>query len=314
MQEKYIKKHLARKLEDFAKSINDERLRKLVLRDTFITGGAITSLLMDERLNDYDIYIENMDTAMQLTEYYVNKYFSGYNIKVMARSAAKEHKSGIVQDENDDGIYVFIKSSGVIGDSDTEDEEEVEKVRVDEAELERTLDSVKLKDIPEGEKYVPLMITSNAITLSDKVQLIIRFVGKPEEVHKNFDYVHCTCWYKYNTGELHLPQEALTSLITKQLRYIGSRYPVASLFRVRKFIKRGWSINAGEMLKIIYQSSELDLNDFDVLRDQLVGVDMTYFAMVLSALAKVAAKGENGSARLDCDQSYLFTVIDRVFN
>jgi hypothetical protein len=32
----------------------------------------------------------------------------------------------------------------------------------------------------------------------------------------------------------------LISILDKQLVYTGSRYPLASLFRLRKFHKRGW--------------------------------------------------------------------------
>nr|MCU0343906.1 T9SS type A sorting domain-containing protein [Ignavibacterium sp.] len=44
-------------------------------------------------------------------------------------------------------------------------------------------------------KYRPVFISENAITLSDKVQLVIRFYGTPAEIHDNYDYAHCMCYF-----------------------------------------------------------------------------------------------------------------------
>ncbi|HXJ41375.1 MAG TPA: hypothetical protein VNH18_18985, partial [Bryobacteraceae bacterium] len=62
------------------------------------------------------------------------------------------------------------------------------------------------------------------------------------------------------------------------------RRGTSQLFRLRKFIKRGWSINAGQILKIAFQVSELDLNNLEVLEDQLTGVDVAYFVQLITKL------------------------------
>jgi len=78
--------------------------------------------------------------------------------------------------------------------------------------------------------------------------------------------------------------EALEALITKQLKYVGSYYPVSSLIRTRKFLNRGFSCSAGEYLKMAYQVSKLDLNDIEVLKEQLIGVDAALFSRIIEML------------------------------
>src|SRR3546814_2766082 len=48
-------------------------------------------------------------------------------------------------------------------------------------------------------------------------------------------------------------EPALDGLLRKELRYVGSKLPVCSLIRLRKFIRRGWVGNAGQILKMTMQ-------------------------------------------------------------
>lgn len=145
------------------------------------------------------------------------------------------------------------------------------------------IDSQDVEDDNMG-TYEVKFISANAITLSDKIQLVTRFYGTPEEIHKNFDFVHATGVYDYNENELYTTTEQLESLLSKALIYKGSLYPLASIFRARKFISRGWTIDAGQYLKMAFQLNELDLLDPYTLEEQLTGVDLLYFYQIVSDL------------------------------
>jgi len=165
------------------------------------------------------------------------------------------------------------------------------------------------KGNPNGGKFHVIFMSSNAITLSDQIQLVIRFFGEPEEIHDNYDFVHCMNYWQSWNGELVLRSEALESLLTRELRYCGSKYPLCSIIRSRKFLKRGWSINAGQYLKMAMQLNEMDLRDINVLEDQLVGVDATYFAQVINEVIKHMEEG-----KLDrIDNLYVVQIIDKIF-
>ena len=142
--------------------------------------------------------------------------------------------------------------------------------------------------------------------MSDKIQLVIRFFGSPGEIHENYDYAHAMCYYTYGDGDLVLHPEALEAILSKTLIYKGSLYPVASIFRVRKFIQRGWRITAGQLLKIMMQISSIDLRDPVVLREQLIGVDQAYMHQLLRAL-------ETKDASQRIDQTYLAKLVDEIF-
>jgi hypothetical protein len=153
-------------------------------------------------------------------------------------------------------------------------------------------------------KYSALAITTNAITLSDQVQVILRFVGPANEIHKNYDFIHTTNYFTEEQGVV-FNEPALEAILARELKYVGSRYPICSMFRLKKFLNRGWTITAGEMLKIAYDIGALDLNDAKVLQDQLTGVDAAYFNQIL-ALIKEEGK--------PIDRTYLFELVNRIFD
>lgn len=279
MSRSTIKKILKKKHQDFCASIKDERVRRLVKKNSFITGGSIVSLLTNEPVHDYDYYFTDKETVIAVAEYYVKEF----------ENREGDYSAEVVTE--DDRVKIFIQSSGIAeSEGYNESEEEVESNN-------------------ETDKYSPVFLSANAITLSNKVQLVIRFYGSPEEVHKNYDFVHCTCYWEAEKGNLVLPADALESIVTKNLRYTGSLYPLCSVIRTRKFIKRGWYINAGQYLKMCFQISELDLADLNILEEQLTGVDALYFHQIIS----ICKNKEKKDAAFKIDSSYLCNVIDKIF-
>jgi hypothetical protein len=295
MNAKNIKKSLQAKIENWLKHVEDAEIVKVMRENIIVTGGAIVSMLNGEEVNDYDVYFRTKEACIKVATYYADLF-------------NKTHKSHVtikVEDEEEGGrVQCFIKSKGVA-------EEPEEKGISDETEpweeTEPTAETDKIKD--EKPKYRPVFFSTNAISLSDKIQLVIRFYGTPEDIHKNYDFVHCTCCYSFMDNELTLPARALESIINKELYYTGSKYPVCSIIRTRKFIARGWTINAGQYLKMCLQVSELNLKDFKTFKDQLAGVDSAYFAMALNQIEKAKEKNPD----LNVDNSYLFEVINRIF-
>lgn len=157
--------------------------------------------------------------------------------------------------------------------------------------------------------YEIKFISANAITLSDKIQLVTRFYGTPEEIHKNFDFVHAMGVYDYHENELHTTVEQLEALLSKTLIYKGSLYPLASIFRARKFINRGWGIDAGQYLKMAFQLNDLDLLDPYTLEEQLTGVDLLYFYQIISDLKYKQLTNDDFKPSTD----YFIKIIERVF-
>lgn len=314
MKAKTIKAILRKKVDDWLSSIEDDAVRMLAEKNAIVTGGAIASMLLKEPVNDYDLYFRNKETAVAVAKYYVSRF-----------KPAKQR--GIecavwVDDAGDDGrIRIVVKSAGIASEEGTEKPYEYFEARPDDAagsyvgevmhdpgEIEDTneeMEGAALEIEDDSPRYRPIFLSTNAITLSNKIQIVLRFYGEPDAIHENYDYVHCTNYWTSWDSDLVLRQPALEALLARELRYVGSKYPVCSIIRLRKFIRRGWSINAGQMLKIMMQISALDLNDHTVLQDQLTGVDAMYFVQLMGKLK------ENDPDKVN--SAYLCEIIDRIF-
>lgn len=294
MQAKTIRKAIENKLNDWLDTISDENLKRDVKGNILVSGGSITSMLLNEPVNDYDIYINDVDVLVRLAEYYTK----GAGVEILKgwekEQLLESYKFAIKKDGKDvlnqftiavnnlkeNQIKIFIKDDA--------------GKRMNEGASEE-----------EQKKYIPMYLSPNAISLSNQLQIVIRFHGNNVEIHKTFDFMHATNYFTFEAG-LVLNTEALTSILTKQLSYQGSLYPLTSIIRMKKFIIRGWSINAGEILKIMFQISELDLTDPNVLEEQLVGVDVAYFDMLIKLL--------RGVKKHEITSSYMNKIINKVFN
>ena len=314
MKAKTIKTIIRRKVDAWLESITDKLLREKVGKSVIVTGGSIASMLLGDKVSDFDIYLRDHDTTLAVTRYYLAKFTSrkqkGIDVKLS------------ISDE-DGRIRIIAKSAGVAGVEGTtkpyhyfegrpdgEGGDYVQDVIQNPVEIEDVFQETEEKALnttnkDAGSKYRPIFLTSNAITLSDKLQIIIRFYGEPNVIHENFDFVHCTNYWMSWNDTLVLHPEALESLLSRELRYSGSKYPICTLIRVRKFVGRGWRINAGQLLKMAMQISQLDLTSVDVLEDQLTGVDTAYFMQLIDRMKE---KDQN-----KIDSAYLVEIIDRIF-
>jgi hypothetical protein len=289
MNKKHIRNKLKHVIDEWLKSFGGDPIAKVIEENVLITGGALVSLLCGEEPNDYDVYFKTHDACLAVAQYYAEKWNSEHS------------KSSRVHVTDDEGrVRAFIRSEGVVSENDDFIEDESEPL----------IGMTESSEEDEGEeKYRIRYITSNAISLSDKIQVVLRFYGSVEEIHKYYDFVHCTCSYDYAKNEVELPARALEAIINKELYYVGSKYPLCSIIRSRKFINRGWTINAGQYVKMCLQLNSLDLHDIGTLEDQLTGVDSGYFEMCISAIRKE----QEGNADFIPDDTYLFELINKIF-
>ncbi len=293
MNSKNIKKHLKAKLNDWIKNIDDERIKSIVSENVIVTGGALVSLLTGEEVNDYDVYFRTKDACLEVATYYAEKWNKAHPEKAVTIRYCEKTKK----------IDCFVQSKGVADEA-----EEFENTIAYNFDSDENIIPDEEKSDKE-EKYRPRFITSNAITLSDKVQIVVRFYGEVAEIHKNYDFAHCTCAWSSWDNEVFLPQKALECIINKELYYVGSKYPLCSIIRTRKYIERGYHINAGQYVKMCMQLNELNLKDIHVLEDQLTGVDTSYFQMMIEDLN--SRMEENGESSVDA--SYVIELINKLF-
>ncbi len=269
MNRKVISEKLLSKFDEWLDSIKDSSVKKVVKENTIITGGCIASMFLKEKVNDFDFYFRTQEAAYIVAEYYTDILNRALLRKIRVRKQLK--KVG-------DSVNIFIRGNGIL---------ETEK--------------------KEGEIYYPIFVTNNAITLSENIQCIIRFVGEPEKICDEFDFVHITNYWCSWERKLVINSKAIESLLNKELIYKGSKFSIATLFRVRKFLARGWNISIAQLLKLSYDINELDLENFDSLEDQLVGVDVTYLSDFIVEL-------KSKSERRKLDKKYVTEILTRMFD
>lgn len=293
MNEKRIVQRLNIETKKWIETIQDEELKDKVKNNVVVAGGAITSLLEGETPNDYDVYIRDFDVLVDLANYYAELWNKDgrHKSKVTIQVDVPEPEGDVETSK----VICFITSKGVAG----EEEESTKASAGTEANIEVEEDEVA--------DYRPVFFTDNAISLKGKIQLVLRFWGEPEKIISSFDYVHCTNYFDRGNQDLHISKDALMSILNKQLKYVGSQFPICSLFRMRKYMERGYTISAGEILKMAFQISNLDLTDINVLREQLIGVDTTYMIDLVDRLEQ--AQEDN----VDIDYAYVVDLIDEIF-
>ena len=301
MNSRNIGRHLSNKLRDWANSIDDERIKDILKKNVIITGGALVSLLTGEPVHDYDVYFRTKESCIAVAKYYVDKWNSLHPEKEVTLMWGEL----LIQCKGvDDGsVKCFVSSKGIADESEDQTNHIAYNFESDESES-KEQDQEEPRD-----KYRPRFITSNAITLSNKIQIVTRFYGEVEEIHKNYDFAHCTCAWSSWDNNVFLPQKALECIINKELYYVGSKYPLCSIIRTRKYIERGYHINAGQYVKMCMQLNELDLKDVRVLEEQLTGVDTTYFQMMVEALQKNMEE----TGKTEIDTVYAMKLINKLF-
>lgn len=238
---------------------------------TFFAGGCFRSMLSGEKPKDYDIYFTDVESAKLVVNHY---------LKIISKYA---NVSCSIKD-TDKGFNVFIQSEGV-------------------ARLDCKKHGYKGDD-------APLFVSQNAITLANGIQLVFKTFGTPQSVVGGFDFTVCKNFYQPSKGLIHFDSSALEHTLTKQLVYVGSDYPLSSLLRARKYQKYGYTISAGDMVKMSYDISKLDLTDIDTLKEQLHGVDVAYLRGFVDRLTREKETNPNFTV----SRTYLMELMDEIYH
>lgn len=188
----YLTNELSLSTNDKEKLTDDDKkkittFQQAVRNDTIVTGGCFASMLQGEQPNDLDIYIKTKETAKLIAWFYLNKMIDVGDLKT------NDHVPKIEPQDTTDGIHIFIRSQGVTGEFIDTDEYRYFEMYPEDAtdeffkEYKKNLRKIELEDT---KSYNVQFMTSNAITLSNGLQIIVRFTGDPETIHSNFDFIH----------------------------------------------------------------------------------------------------------------------------
>lgn len=319
-----------------ALAIAHPAIQKELMEGSIVTGGCIASMLLKEKVNDYDVYFKDIGALTRVIQYFGEKTNAKYLVAYTAgeklpheglarfikgstinTSTAIEEVQGIapedeeIEEGGDEDLNIPLPASGhdiwyalYNNVSALATCESVHYIALFYQSVGHWVisDAEKAKAEKEEKTFYIKFASANAVTLSDKVQLVFRFFGPADEIHKNYDFVHATNYWTQKTG-LVTNTEALEAILARELIYKGSRFPLASIFRTRKFIQRGWTLHIANYVKMAFQLNELDLKNLHVLREQLTGVDAAY-------LNQIIMQCERADVPITC--SYVCELVDRL--
>ena len=128
----------------------------------------------------------------------------------------------------------------------------------------------------------------------DCYQLICASFGTPESVIKRFDFTCCMAAWNPKTQEFLLDPLFLKHSSQRRLIFnTATEFPICSLWRAFKFVKRGWKLPGTEAIKISLRVHSLNIADRQELKRQLMGIDTLFLKDLTDALT------EKGEVRYD---------------
>jgi hypothetical protein len=133
------------------------------------------------------------------------------------------------------------------------------------------------------EEFEFVFRTDNAITFKNdkiKVQLIImpENIGlSNDELLSNFDFTIAMGLYDLVEDNFVLNDRFLRDVCSRELVFNAkAKYPIASMYRMKKFLKRGYKISGTEIVKMSLAIHGLKIETYRDLKPQLMGIDTLF--------------------------------------
>lgn len=146
---------------------------------------------------------------------------------------------------------------------------------------------------PTDDKTIYSDAAVSVIIGGKRIQLIKAITGDPLTVIKSFDFTVCQAAWSLSSGFVFCT-DFFQHLAQRRLVFnISAEYPICSLYRARKFIKRGFHFSGIEAIKIGLTIQNLDLNNYGDLRKQLMGIDTMFLKDLTDSLAGQETKEYN---------------------
>lgn len=121
-------------------------------------------------------------------------------------------------------------------------------------------------------------ITIQVITMQD-------MTCDPEELLSKFDFTICMGLYDFSNSEFLLDSKFLPDLSRRDIIFnINTPYPISSLFRVAKYINKGYRISGLEIIKAALCINKLEIVSYRDVKKQIMGVDTVFLKPFLDRL------------------------------
>ena len=124
-----------------------------------------------------------------------------------------------------------------------------------------------------------------------RYQIIKIYTGTPKDVIAKFDFTVCqAAWSeqdKFTFGDGFFHHLAQRRLVVN----VGTEFPISTLFRVRKYLRRGFTLSGIESIKLGLAIQKLEIKTTKELRRQIMGIDTLFLRELTDALKSDEEKG-----------------------
>lgn len=108
---------------------------------------------------------------------------------------------------------------------------------------------------------------------------------------ESFDFTVCMGALDYKEQKFVLYENFLQDVCQRKLVFnVKSAYPVCALYRVSKYINKGYKISGGEAIKLALSIHNLEMNNYKDLKEQLLGIDTVDFIDITESLIENKGK------------------------
>ena len=131
------------------------------------------------------------------------------------------------------------------------------------------------------------------------IKLERMFFDNPEDTIKEFDYSVCMGAYDFKTDSFVFDKNFIKHNAQKRLVYnINCKYPICALYRLKKYMKKGYEISGAELIKLALAVHKLNLKTYADLKEQLLGID----TLMLKELTEKLESNEYAKKEYDFDE------------
>lgn len=152
--------------------------------------------------------------------------------------------------------------------------------------LRTVFDSLKKAN---GSLYSPEVETEHVV--SYKIDNIIFQLIKFDEMFNvveyllaKFDFRVCMAAFSFKEKKFYIDENFLHDLAKKELVYNIGDFPIATLFRLRKFLYKGFKISGCNIIKLALRVNNIEIKTYKQLKRQLIGIDTVFLKDLLNDL------------------------------
>lgn len=135
--------------------------------------------------------------------------------------------ASLLQDEEPNDYDVYFRGDGILN--------LIKDTIVKSKENDVAVIEEKYRDVTTASG---LLITENAITLKNKIQLILKHTGEPKDIRNTFDFVHCMPYWDSEDRKLHISRQQYDLIVKKLL--VKQNESSFTTHREQKFLQRNY--------------------------------------------------------------------------